>query len=228
MQLDYLEFGKIKSGTDPLLSKLLLKDLLNRQLKGQIKMGWSLKRVTDPLTEPVTVPELKLQTHITHAIQDTTLESYIKAGRVLAENYQRRSYITQKWDIVLDSFPDGEIFLLRGPIISVESITVTDIDGTATVMDLSDFIILIDNTPARLKLKSTASWPSVILQDIGGIRIKYTTGYGDADKVPDTVKHAILLFGAFADDNRAVETTEIPDAFYNLLEPDRIYTDSPV
>jgi len=192
-------------------------------------MGWSLKRNEAPEAEPVTLVEVKSQVHITHDLQDDTLTSYIKAARELAEDYQRRSYITQTWDIVLDCYPAGEIALLRGPVISVESVTVTDIDGAETSMDLNDFIILTDNTPARMKLKNTASWPSVSLQEIGGIKISYTTGFGlDGTTTPESVKHAILLFCGFADDNRAVETVEIPSAFFNLLKPDRIYIDSPV
>lgn len=191
-------------------------------------MNWSLKRTENPTTEPVTVEELKLSVHISHDIQDDTLQAYLKAGRVQAEDYQRRSYMTQKWDIVLDDFPSSEICLLRGPVQSLESVVITDIDGDETSMDLSDFIVLTDNTPARMKLKSTASWPSVTLQDIGAIRIRYTTGFATKADVPDDVKHAIILFASFADDNRAVEDDMIPDSFFNLLKPDRIYTDTPV
>jgi len=192
-------------------------------------MNWSLKRTLAPTVEPVTVAEVKSQVHITHDLQDTTLSSYIKAAREQAEDYQRRSYITQKWDIVLDCYPQGEICLLRGPVASVESIVVTAIDGNTTDMDVSDFVILIDNTPARMKLKSTASWPSVTLQEIGAIRISYTTGYGaDGATTPESVKHAILVFCGFADDNRAVETVELPASFFNLLKSDKIYIDSPV
>jgi uncharacterized phiE125 gp8 family phage protein len=193
-----------------------------------LKKTWSLKRTTPPATEPVTLEALKSNLHITHGYQDDTLNSYIKAGRVQAEDYQRRSYITQKWDIVLDSFPSGEICLLRGPVQEVESVTITDIDGNETLMDLTDFIILTDNTPGRMKLKNTAVWPPVTLQEIGGVRIRYITGVDEASGVPADVKHAIIIFASFQDENRGVEDTELPEAFFDLLKPDRIYTDEPV
>ncbi len=191
-------------------------------------MGTSLKRVVEPTVEPVTLEELKSSVHITHSEQDSTLEGYLKAGRVQAEDYQRRSFITQGWEIVLDSFPSGEVFLLRGPVQSVESVIVTDADGVETSMDLTDFIILKNGSPARMLLRSAKSWPDVTLQEIGGVRINYTTGYGDAPKVPQDVKHAIILFASFADDNRAVEDDHIPPAFYNLLKNDRLFEATPV
>jgi len=178
---------------------------------------------TPPTSEPVTVEQLKLSVHISHDVQNSTLEGYLKAGRQAAENYQRRSFITQQWEIVFDCFPVGEMALLRGPVQSVESVVVTDVDGAETTMDLSDFIILTNTSPARMLLKGSALWPAVELQEIGGIKINYTTGYGDAADVPADTKHAIIIFASFADDNRGVEDGELPPAFYSLLDSDRLF-----
>jgi uncharacterized phiE125 gp8 family phage protein len=183
---------------------------------------------TPPETEPVTVEELKKSVHISHDVQDSTLLGYLLAGRQEAEDYQRRSFITQEWDIVLDAYPTGEICLLRGPVQSVQSVVVTDVDGNETTMDLSDFIILTKSSPARMKLRSTASWPDVTLQDIGAITISYTTGYGAATKVPANTKQAIMIFASFTDDNRGVEEMELPSAFYSLLKTDRLFEVSAV
>jgi len=186
-------------------------------------MSISLTRVVKPAVEPVTLEALKKSLHITHSEQDDTLNGYLKAGRVAAEDYQRRSLITQQWQMVFDCYPVGEIALLRGAVQSVESVVVTDEEGNETTMDLSDFIILTDCSPARMLLKSSASWPSATLQEIGGIRISYTAGYGDPEDVPDDTKHAIIIFASFADDNRGVEDEFIPKSFYNLLESDRLF-----
>lgn len=191
-------------------------------------MEWSLKRVEDPSEEPVTLSQLKKNIHVTYSDQDEVFDSYIKAAREAAENYQYRSYMPQKWEIVLDEFPTGEICLLRGPVVAVESVIVTDEDGVQTNMDLSNFVILTDNTPGRMVLKNSSSWPSVTLQQIGGIRIRYSTGYGDAASVPETMKNAIIMLCSYWDDNRAVEDVEIPDSFYHLLSADRIWIDEPV
>ena len=187
-------------------------------------MSITLTRTVSPSVEPVTLDELKKNLHITHSEQDVTLNGYIKAGRVAAEVYQRRSLITQQWQMIFDCYPVGEIALLRGPVVSVESVVVTDVDGNETTMDLSDFIILTDGSPARMLLRSSASWPSETLQEIGGIRISYTAGYGaTGEDVPDDTKHAIIIFASFADDNRGVEDEFIPKSFYNLLETDRLF-----
>jgi uncharacterized phiE125 gp8 family phage protein len=192
-------------------------------------MAWSIKRTVEPVKEPVDIELFKKSVHISFNEQDDVLTSYLKAGRVAAEDFQGRSYITQGWDIVLDSFPSGEICLLRGPVQTLDSVVITDVNGDETPMDVSDFIVLTDNTPARMLLRSTASWPSVTLQDIGGIRIRYTAGYGlEPENVPADIKHAIIIFASFADDNRGVEDDMTPQSFFNLLEPTRIYTEKPV
>ena len=189
--------------------------------------NWALTQVTAPTDEPVTLDELKLQAHITHSIQDTTLTSYLLAGRLKAEEYQRSSYITQTWRLTLDCLPVAPLKLLRGPVQSLVSVKVYDVDDNETVVDLSNFYLETDHVPAKLVLKSSGSWPNVTLREVGGVKIEYVTGYGDATKVPATVKHAIILFASFADDNRATDEAELPPAFWNLLRPTRIDTNEP-
>ena len=65
-------------------------------------MSITLTRTVSPSVEPVTLDELKKNLHITHSEQDVTLNGYIKAGRVAAEVYQRRSLITQQWQMIFD------------------------------------------------------------------------------------------------------------------------------
>lgn len=190
--------------------------------------NWALTQVTAPNAEPVTLEELKLQAHITHDIQDTTLQSYLLTGRLRAEEYQRRSYITQTWRLTLDCLPVYPVKLLRGPVQSLLSIKVYDIDDNEIDVDVSNFYIETDHTPAKLVLKSTGSWPTVTLRDVGAVKIEYVCGYGnDSTSVPATAKHAIILFASFADDNRAAEEVEFPRCFHDLLRPTRIDTNRP-
>jgi len=190
--------------------------------------NWAITLVTAPTIEPVTLESLKLQTHITHDIQDTTLQSYLLAGRLKAEEYQRSSYINQTWRLTLDCYPVAPLKLLRGPVQSLVSVKVYDEDNNETVVDLDNFYIDTDHVPAKLVLKSSGSWPSVSLREVGGVKIEYIAGYGaDSVKVPATVKHAIILFASFADDNRAAEEASFPPAFFTLLSPTRIHTDEP-
>lgn len=190
--------------------------------------NWALTLVTPPVLEPVTLEELKSQTHITHDVQDTTLQSYLYAGRLRAEEYQRTSYITQTWRLTLDCIPTNPLKLLRGPVQSLVSVKVYDIDDTEHDVDLSNFYVETDHTPAKLMLKSSGSWPSVTLREIGAVKIEYVCGYGlTGATVPATAKYAIILFASFADDNRAADETEFPKSIHSLLQPTRIDVTEP-
>jgi uncharacterized phiE125 gp8 family phage protein len=189
--------------------------------------NWAINQLVAPGDEPVTLAELKLQTHITHTIQDSTLTSYLLAGRIQAEEFQRVSYMPQTWELTLDCLFNYPIYLLRGPVTSLVSVKLYDTENNETVMDNSDFYLETSHKPAKLVLNSSASWPSIVLRDVGGVKIEYETGYADATKVPANVKHAIILFASFADDNRAAEEAEIPRAFWDLLRPTRIETNEP-
>jgi len=191
-------------------------------------MNWSLKRTTAPAIEPVTLTEVKEQTHITHTAQDSTLTAYIVAGRMFAEEYTRQSFISQVWTIGLDEVPTEDIKLMRGPIQTVNSIIYTDENGTATTMSLTDFDIDTTGIPGRISLADGKSWPSTTPRRYNAVQIQYKAGYGDAAaSVPAPVKHAIKLFASFADDNRAAEIDGVPKVFWDLLKPYRMHTYEP-
>jgi uncharacterized phiE125 gp8 family phage protein len=191
-------------------------------------VNWALTQIVPPSVEPVTLSELKSQTHITHGYQDDTLNSYIRAGRIHAEDYQRQSYITQDWLLTIDCLPNDYLLLLRGPVQELLSIKMYDIDNTEYTLDLNDFYLENDHNPAKLIVNSGASIPNIELRKTGGIKIEYRAGYGDTPAdVPADVKHAIILFASFADDNRAAEVEELPMSIKNLLQPRRIETNGP-
>lgn len=190
--------------------------------------NWALTLVDAPDTEPVTLEQLKLQAHITYDIQDSVLNSYLLAGRLKAEEYQRQSYITQTWRLTLDCVPNIPINLLRGPVQSVSSVKVYDENDAEYNVDISNFSIDTDHVPAKMVLKPSGSWPSITYREFGAVKIDYICGYGnDGSDVPETAKHAIILFAAFQDDNRAADEENIPNSFFNLLQPTRIETNEP-
>jgi uncharacterized phiE125 gp8 family phage protein len=191
----------------------------------------TLRIITAPATEPVTVTEEKLQARISHAVEDTTLAIWIKSARILAEIYQRRAYITQTVELSFDRFPCMPVCLPRSPLIALKTIKYTDSTGTETTLyDIdtpvgteSDFIIDTSNEPGRVTLASNVSWPSVDLQSIDSVKFRYTAGYGtDATTTPETVKDAIFLYCTYRYENRTGEVPEVPKQFYDLLYPDRI------
>lgn len=196
-------------------------------------MNYHLNLITGPAVEPVSVDNVKLHAHIDHDVEDDLIASWIKAARMAAETFQWRSYYTQKWEMVFDTYPPAEVYLARPPLISVESVKYYDTDDTEYSFDLNDLIIDTGSCPGRISLAYSVVWPSTVLRPIDSFKIRYIAGYGDSEDttttddgtvtaIPDTIKYAIYVYCTWMNENRAGETN-VPDAFYNILRPDRVY-----
>lgn len=184
-------------------------------------MRGRLKRVTAPTVEPVTVDWIKQHTHISHDVEDTLLESWIKSGRELAEDFHGYSYLTQVYELTFDCFPECTFELPRSPVQSVAWIRYYDSYNNEWTFSPANYVVDLDNCPARIALAFGVSWPGTTLRPINGVKIRYTAGFGSsASAVPEKVKDAIALYCAHRNENRAGEE-KIPESFYNLLRSDR-------
>lgn len=65
----------------------------------------ALKLTTAPAVEPVTLSEAKAHLRLDISDDDALITTLITAARVHAENVCRRAFVTQKWDLYLDSWP---------------------------------------------------------------------------------------------------------------------------
>jgi uncharacterized phiE125 gp8 family phage protein len=204
-------------------------------------MRYSLKTITPPAIEPVTVAELKLHTHIDYSEEDSVLEKWISSARILAEGYQRQVYISRILEMSLDTFPPSAFDIPYFPLIQLISIKYFDLDNTENTLYYegynpvttteeggtepstnSDFIIDISGNPGRVSLAYAATWPVVTLRPIDAVRIRFAAGYGlEAADVPENVRDAIMLYCAYRNENRAGEISEYPKQFLNLLRFDR-------
>lgn len=184
----------------------------------------SLRVITRPNLEPVTVDDVKLHTRIDSDIEDSLLQTWITSAREQAEDFQRRAYISQVLELSFDEFPKLPLSLPRCPVISIESISYIDYQNNVVTMALTDFILDTDSEPARIDHAYSKSWPCVTLRSINSVKIRYTAGYGaTAESVPEKVKDAIMLYCAWKNENRTAED-KFPEQFFNILRPDRMYT----
>lgn len=155
---------------------------------------FALAVVTPPEIEPVTVEQARANSRIDSDAEDDLVALWIQTAREHVEQTTRRSLITQTRRLALDAFPCGRRLLLpRGPIQSVTSITFDGPAADAQTFSSSNYRVDLDSEPARIALKSSASWPAV-LDESAVIRIEYVAGYGDdAEDVPAALRSAILL-----------------------------------
>ncbi len=153
-----------------------------------------LKIATAPASEPVLLAEAKAQCRVDGSTDDTLITGLIKVARLDAEGFLNRAIITQTWDLYLDAWP-GKTFIEipLPPLQSVTSIKYTDKNGVEATMAAGDYIVDTVSEPGRVYLKWDKSWPSVDLQVVNGIVVRFVAGYGLAASVPETIKQAILL-----------------------------------
>ena len=152
---------------------------------------------TGPVSEPVTLTQVKAQLRITGTSEDTRLGDLITAARELVEAYTHRALITQTWDQWHDRWPNGKGFsLAKGTLQIVNSITYVDEDDNSDTINLATTVdqATWEDPYPRVTLKSDADWPTVTLRPHDGIAINFDAGYGDAaSDVPAPLKQAIIM-----------------------------------
>ena len=153
------------------------------------------KLVTAPTEEPVDLDEVKAQLRIDGTTEDAHLDRLRIAARTYREQvYCNRAFVTQTWDCYLQEWPGKNyIEIPLPPLVSVTSIKYTDYLGTEATFASTEYIVDTVSEPGRVVLKWDKSWPSVSLQVVNAIVIRFVAGYGAASEVPETIKQGLLL-----------------------------------
>jgi uncharacterized phiE125 gp8 family phage protein len=189
----------------------------------------SLKRVTSPVVEPVSLTEAKTHCRVDsdEASENSYLMALVAAAREWVEDYIDRSLVKTEWQMRLDKFPP-EIELPRPPMLPVTTdtpvtltYTVNQTGQTATLSTAS-YRVDSDSTPGVLRNLYGGTWPSN-LDDPNSIAVTWWAGYGeDGRSVPTRAKHAMLMLVGhwyerrLAADN--VAAAEVPFGVKALLD----------
>lgn len=185
-----------------------------------------------PAVEPVGTVEAKAHCRVDVDDDDALLDALVVAARQYVEQVTRRSLVTQTWDLFLDGWPAGDTLVVPvPPLQSVTAVTYTDDAGTTRTVSSADYVVDTANEPGRVRLTSSASWPSETLQVVNGVQVRFVAGFGDAGAdVPQPIRQAILLLVGHWYENReavavhsfATFPKEIPLAVDALLWPYRV------
>jgi uncharacterized phiE125 gp8 family phage protein len=192
----------------------------------------AVTRVIGPDNEPVDLAFAKLHGVVPQTTMDGQIELRLRAAREWAERYTGRAFLRQTWDVTVldgDLTHPGPILLPVVPAISVVSVTSYNAAGTGTVMSSAGYFLDKVSVPARLLLVEGTSWPSG-LRTFNSLVVRYLAGYGtdgtDAEQVPESIRHAILLLGSEFNERLEAATDlkleEVPFGIRALLDPYRV------
>lgn len=190
--------------------------------------NWILRLATAPAAEPVSAAEFKSHARIDHTDDDTYISSFVlPAARQYVEEYTRSSLIDQSWDLWLDAFPTV-IYLPRGPVDSVTSITYTDSAGAGQTLGTAVYTADTDSIPARIYEAYGQTWP-VTYGIPKAVKVRFKAGYGTAGTdCPYPVIQAIKIVAAELYENREQSDIrlhyELPLAVTRLLQPYRMFS----
>jgi uncharacterized phiE125 gp8 family phage protein len=153
-------------------------------------MMTSLRVITPPNPEPVSVETLKEHLRIDLTTEDALLETYLSAAREQGEELSRRAFITQTLEMTVDEWPHHNfvLALLRPPLQSVTSVTYTDIYDVSRTF--TDYRVDTASEPGRIIFNSLPGEP---LRESGAITVRYVAGYGDTESdVPGRIKQTLM------------------------------------
>lgn len=186
----------------------------------------TLKLISPPTEEPVTLADLKLQCRIDGTDEDALLATFISAARRKAEGELRRVLITSTWEQAFDDFPEAEVRLDGCPLQSVTSITYLDAQGVERAVDQS--LYLVDTFQEPSFVIPASPWPATAAS-VNAVRVRLVAGYGAAADVPADIRAWILLTAAYLYEQREAmdltgRTTALPGNWLGgLLDPYRVY-----
>jgi len=181
----------------------------------------ALKLKTPPPVEPVTLVEVKSLLRIDDNDDDNLISSMITAIRQRAEEWTRRSFLTQTLTLWLDEFPhrsgstmnklnERVIHIPRPPMQSVIFIKTYDSDNSTVTFDASDYFVDTASSPGRLALNDNSSWPTS-LRKFSAVEVEFIAGYGsNASDVPEGIKQGMLQWIKllFANKSKLYESDE--------------------
>jgi hypothetical protein len=208
----------------------------------------SLTLVTGPASEPVTLAEAKAWARIDDDADDSVVTHLITAARMAAEEYLRRSLLSQSYRLTIDLTGDAlgnflgdgvydlpvtalyggmprVIELPKGPVQSITSVTTYDLSDTSSIFSSSNYHV--DAPGERLVLNYGTIWPSN-LRPIAACDILYVTGYGTAaTSVPAPIRQGILIHIASLYEQRGQceDAMDLPPGAKQLYNQYRIMGD---
>ena len=186
----------------------------------------TIVRTSAPTELPVTLDQIKAHLNIDESdnADHALLTDYCFAAVAWVENETRRRLMAQTYDLFLDGFPRGRTLELPPPLVPVTSVGgvyYTPEGGAEATFAAANYTVDTAGDYGRVVLKSSASWPSDVLETANGVRVDVTVGATDRATVEDGLRVAVLqLIARMYELRNAVAVgafVELPLGTRNLL-----------
>lgn len=186
----------------------------------------SHNQISDPVSFPVTLQQIKEWTRVKANLSDAELSGLIQAATGSAESIMNRPIINRSYTQAMDFLPPV-ITLQEVKVQSVTSITYLDNDGNQQTLAADQYRIDFGSLYKRASIEPAHSitWPNV-RNVSGSVIITYVAGFGaDLNSVPADVQQAIAyLVGHYYDTRDIVgENTMIPETSNDILLRHKAY-----
>lgn len=169
----------------------------------------ALVRIVAPAAEPLTLSETKDFLRITHNDDDSRLGDMITASRLLAEQWMKRSLVTQSWKATFEGPLSGTLRLPMGPVISIASVASIS-DGASSDVSSDAYTHLVG--------RDAVMFDQYVSGDF--VEITYSCGYGDETQTPKPIKIGMLAHIAAMVDGE-ITLAPIPDQVLSYYMPFR-------
>lgn len=135
--------------------------------------------------------------------QDAVLELYLRAAMAAIEARLGRVLLARDFVWTVERWrEDSSQALPVAPVRSVESLALTDAEGTETLVDAVAWSLLRDAQRPRLVGRFGRSLPRIPRG--GSATVRLTAGFGEAwDDVPADLRQAVFLLAAHYYENRS-------------------------
>ena len=157
-----------------------------------VRHAWRVS--VGPVVEPVSVEDLKLHARIDSGFEDSKLQSYLTAARVMLEKDTRRAFCSQTVVVSMDFLPTY-IVLPVAPVQSITSITYYDSLNVQQTLASTEYESDLYAEPALIRPAFGKTWPTTY-ERFNAVELTAVVGYGAASAVPEDAKQAIRMLAA--------------------------------
>lgn len=168
----------------------------------------TIKDITPPAVEPVTLSYAKTFLRVDGGAEDTLITDLIRAARLRLEEMIRASLISRRRLYRTQKVSDSGVIIDHSPVTAIHAVRVIDKDGVETALLPSDYRADYRAIPARLCLRSPWRWHQ-FGSGTDYVEIELEAGFGTLpEDIPMPLRQAVLLLLAQSYEHR--DSPELP------------------